>query len=522
MASTSLIDGEESSEGAWKHDDRKMNAMVRVASIVLGVLVIVLSICLGLQLASGGDKTTEGPMGNVPITGVNFGGWLVLEDWFFSGGGGVDVSSSVPGQGACLPPLLLGVKEPWPSEGILTHRLNATVGAAETARIFTAHRVGFIGEEDLRQVAQLGMKVVRVPIPWQVFPDALAAIDESVYGSFNPRTDSVVVPDPFYTENVSYVTVPREWLEGMIKNAAGHGIKFILDIHAYPSGAAEGTYNGVWPLKAAFWRHNAQFGNGSVPLSDIGLLIAEACIRWVETMDSSVRDGVAGITLMNEPGHMANWQDFADEAQIFSWLARSSDIFRKSTLPGLGIKLYVNIINTAVKDFWGTVPKWWETTFTLPERQAWAVIDTHWYSSWLFGICDGRTVEGGSFLCDASSEQMEAIWNKDSCIRGHAQRLQEHFGDVLKSCSEFSAGTYANAQLACNDLDVTRHFVKTQVKAFQEFNVETFFWTWRMPQGQTFQSGWSYKYIAGLESPSSAHPCDPRFANGPHSWFDQV
>lgn len=32
------------------------------------------------------------------------------------------------GQGQCLPPLLPHSDEPWPSEGVLAHRLNATKG----------------------------------------------------------------------------------------------------------------------------------------------------------------------------------------------------------------------------------------------------------------------------------------------------------------------------------------------------------------------------------------------------------
>lgn len=129
--------------------------------------------------------------------GVNLGGWLVLEDWFFSGTSGSDfdfdkrgqeickrqtklkgsvlnmaesqfwkwsdgsdhwikcergscvlnvskkrtkwtclengfgwgfVMSQGAGQGQCLPPLLPHSDEPWPSEGVLAHRLNATKG----------------------------------------------------------------------------------------------------------------------------------------------------------------------------------------------------------------------------------------------------------------------------------------------------------------------------------------------------------------------------------------------------------
>lgn len=61
------------------------------------------------------------------LAGVNLGGWLCLEDWFYSGDRGLHVSTvSEHGQGRCLPPAVSNT--PWDSEGNLTFQLNQTRG----------------------------------------------------------------------------------------------------------------------------------------------------------------------------------------------------------------------------------------------------------------------------------------------------------------------------------------------------------------------------------------------------------
>merc|ERR1712176_671831 len=114
--------------------------------------------------------------------------------------------------GQCLPPLVQSVKEPWPSEGILGWRLNKSLGPGHAAHVFQAHRNSYIDRSDIRDVKMLGMKSVRVPIPWQTFADELAIIDSDIYGRHNGETDTVMVPDPYYTTTHAYATVPRSLL----------------------------------------------------------------------------------------------------------------------------------------------------------------------------------------------------------------------------------------------------------------------------------------------------------------------
>merc|ERR1712232_1481617 len=99
----------------------------------------------------------------------------------------------------------------------------------------------------------------------------------------------------------------------------------------------------------------------------LGLKIVEALVKWVEGLDPKLLSAVAGITLMNEPAHLnAIEEEIADSNdQILQWLADAADIFRKSTLSQNGVKLYMNIIETAFKPpgFDKLIPTWWHQTF---------------------------------------------------------------------------------------------------------------------------------------------------------------
>jgi len=76
-----------------------------------------------------------------------------------------------------LPPKVLQLEQPWPSEGILTMELNKSHGPAYTSEALMAHRRSFIGYSDLEAMADLGIKSVRIPITWAAFADALKPIN---------------------------------------------------------------------------------------------------------------------------------------------------------------------------------------------------------------------------------------------------------------------------------------------------------------------------------------------------------
>lgn len=437
--------------------------------------------------------------------GTNFGGWLCLEDWFFSGNTGRFVSTSDPvGQGVCLPPLLQGGDTTWPSEGILVHRLVAKYGKKYASQVFEAHRNSFVHVGDLKALADLGVKVVRIPVVWTLFADALAPVAK-IYGEHNPQSDHAVVPDPYYPENASLVTIPRKLLEDLYAEGHKHGLKFLLDIHAFPGGSSDGTYNGIWPLKPRFWLERVKVGKGTTTLQEAGLMIVAKAIEWLESLTGDAAAAVEGISPMNEPGHLAGFQkpSFAPIDVVLAWLSQTIHMFRKSQLPSKGQKLYMQIIETAFPDnsFWKVFPSWWIQQTSVTDRNNWAVADMHWYTAW--GTKGGVLAESSAVTCNEPLHKILEVLQPG--VEDFAKTFSEKVPG-LKASTEFSASTNADALLACQPVAITRPWMEAQVTTMKQKDIKPFFWTFKMPYGHVFQSGWSLRKIYGVEE-TAPFPC---------------
>eukprot|EP00438_Fugacium_kawagutii_P016714 Skav227658 [mRNA] locus=scaffold58:549357:552997:- [translate_table: standard] len=401
------------------------------------------------------------------LAGVNLGGWLCLEDWFYSGDSGLHVSTlDEGGQGRCLPPAVQGPMH-WPSEGNLTFELNKTKGYNFTIQAFTAHRHSFIGEHDLSAIASLGLQMVRLPITWAAFADALAPLDQGIYGKHNPNNETVLVPDPFYVDRAAFATIPRDWLAKFLVRCSRHGIRVLIDLHAFPGGSSQGTYNGVWPNTPAFWKNKTRVGN--TELQQVGLWVVSAAVNWLEELTEEAKEGLLGLTVMNEPAHLNSGSHFADEEDVLNWLADAAQIFRISSLPQQGKKLYMQMIDTAFKNFTETMVPWFFATFSDSERFSWVVADQHWYTAWDSGGCDMRTDEAGGLTCDTPLETIRHKMQK--CASSFAQKFQHDFG-MQMAVSEFSAGTGDAALFACRDRDVVRAFLQEQLSAWDAVGLQ--------------------------------------------------
>lgn len=60
------------------------------------------------------------------------------------------------------------------------------------------------------------------------------------------------MPDPFYVDRAAFVTIPRDWLAKFLVRCSRHGIRVLIDLHAFPGGSSQGTYNGVSRQKMRF------------------------------------------------------------------------------------------------------------------------------------------------------------------------------------------------------------------------------------------------------------------------------
>jgi len=431
------------------------------------------------------------------VFGVNVGGWLCLEDWLFSGDGGrfVDstASGSTEGQGTCLPPNVPGPWR-WASEGHLVKSLVDQQGPEAAMAAFKAHRESFITRADFVDMAALGIKVVRIPMTWAAFADVLAPLDPVAYGSHDPENGMTVIPDAFYGDEVKLVTIPRGWLTEQLRHAADAGVKVLLDLHAFPGGSAQGTSNSIWPLAPVFWTHNTTTKNLTVPLSRVGLGIVEAYIAWIESLDAKAFSAVHGVEIMNEPAHLSSFQHFAEESQVLAWLAAGTDLFRTSTLPRRGIKLYMHVVWTAFADFRVTVKDWWSTSTTAEERSTWAVMSQGFYTAW--SSCEGTTSGKHLYGCDADPDSVRS--ELKTCLERPKDGITalDSVTDGLRAWVEFSAGTFNDASMACSEPELLLMNVEEQMEVFAEANAPEFFWTWHLPFGTKYkETGWSLKQL---------------------------
>mmetsp|Transcript_8629 Transcript_8629/g.18875 ORF Transcript_8629/g.18875 Transcript_8629/m.18875 type:complete len:584 (+) Transcript_8629:64-1815(+) len=439
------------------------------------------------------------------LIAVNFGGWLCLEDWFFSGAVGRYVSTPnvlKRGQGACLPPLVSGpLDKPWASEGGLVAELERKHGSDFAAQALKAHRESYINETDFKQLKTLGIKSVRIPLTWAMFADALKDLAPELYGKHNPETDTVIVPDPYYVHEIKYATVPRQWLKERLLDASAQDLEVVLDLHTMPGGSSDGTYSGVWPLQPVFWYENAKVGTRNISLQEVGIMLNVALIKWVESLGDLLAKGtIRGVALINEPGHLSAFagHSWCTEKDVLDFVDKYADLFRKSSLPSRGVRLYVQLIETAFDQFNKTVPDWYHRSFSAEERSTWAVMARHFYTAWN-GHCNGLIEAGGAFQCDAPMGQIKEILDK--CVTSYAKGFIKLFPSDLRAVTEWSLGTHYDANMACTRADVLREVFEAHVNGFALLNdrlIEPFFWTWRMPFAPKFEPGWSLKFFSGF------------------------
>lgn len=257
------------------------------------------------------------------------------------------------------------------------------------------------------------------------------------------------------------------------------------------------------------------FGNTSIRLRDLGVEIAKKLFEWVAALPEKERSAVMGVSPMNEPAHLS-WGsgEWASVQDVLEWYGEVGALFRASGLGDEGVKLYVQLIDTAFPmqnstqeghhAFLKVSGDWFHKTFTEAEQKSWAVMDNHWYAAWSGQECSGRAkgVTGGAYNCGDSEEKIKNILLGENCAGPWAKEFHDAFPH-LKAISEFSIGTFFEADKACKDRYSLDIFLDTQVSTWNKYNIEPFFWTWRVPFGPEFEPGWSLKFILGLEKPQT-------------------
>lgn len=166
------------------------------------------------------------------MKGVNFGNWLVLEKWMspdlFQGTGAED--------------------EVW---------LNRLVDPGELSVKMKKHRDTYITEEDFKTVADHGMELIRIPVPYFIFGDV----------------------EPF-SGCIEYLDKAFEWAEK-------YNLKILIDLHTVP-GSQNGYDNGGL-TGVCKWCKDPQ-------AVEFALTVLERLAQRY-----AYREGLYGIEVLNEP-----------------------------------------------------------------------------------------------------------------------------------------------------------------------------------------------------------------------------
>ena len=223
-----------------------------------------------------------------------------------------------------------------------------------------------------------GIRNVRLPLGWWAFVDEADEITR-------PDGRPSIVTDPVYS-NRKFVAVTHDYLIDVLEMFARNGVSVLLDLHAYPGGSSDGSYNGIYPLAPVFFTDNA--------LKEKGFDIVQRLCDFYNNLPAYLQITINGVTLMNEPGHMLPDQGSA----MTSWVATACSIYRTTVVENAGDiaapLLYVNFIDTVIS---GTeIVQFFIDTFTEAELADWVVMDIHFYFAWnnLAATCIDNSAPG--------------------------------------------------------------------------------------------------------------------------------
>jgi hypothetical protein len=514
----------------------------KLIAVAVAVTLIAIGWAFGRLDGAGSSKFSGGSGLPVPY-GVNLASWLSLEDYFFVGtGGAVEVATPDDTTAAkCLPPLSNGL--PWHSETDLFANLTLSKSTEKAIRAFHAFRVTYLDwEEELPQIAALGIKRVRVPISWCLTDHDPSSEDLSDL-SDEELLERFTCQDPFFNIegiDVTWPAVPRSFLVDFLRACGRHGIKATLDVHTYPGGTSLGTFSGVWPRKPLFWKYDSPGDS-----KDVGRTLFHDFLAWIESLDETALAGVGAITPMNEPAHLAGLfgpgspnpdktsflpsltettaRDFLSglsgvpdgpHLRVLLWQSDAVAAFRSTSLPSRGIELHVNVHESILvpslvpddgNDPGGRHPAatvilaaWWRGVTIAEERRTWAVLDMHHYHAWE-PVCQG-TVDGlGAYTCgdpEATDTVLGQCASWASIYRQiFDEQLQDRAGTAKLVSGEFSASTHHSVLRSCTDTTTLRKSYLAQIEAAEKANVGLFWWSWKMPHGDAFRPAWSFKQL---------------------------
>eukprot|EP00928_Gymnodinium_smaydae_P024750 TRINITY_DN1993_c1_g4_i1.p1 TRINITY_DN1993_c1_g4~~TRINITY_DN1993_c1_g4_i1.p1 ORF type:complete len:596 (-),score=93.80 TRINITY_DN1993_c1_g4_i1:263-2050(-) len=507
--------------------------------------------------------------------GVNLGGWFCLEDWFYSAASGphaghhvntdeprydssakrIETDDFVASVSKILPLTSDEVarlpRERFGCETDLVNLLlSANISEARVVELFWQHRRSYITPLDFARIRSFGIRRVRLPLTWCLSYDTPYVImgkDRSGQDrSAVIRPGARIVEDPFTNDPAfdpagmrspsdKWVSIPIRAVEVVLETAANYGIEVLLDIHAFPGGAAAGTFNGVWPLNPRFW---------SAHYEENMRTIIRQLLDWIEALPGTnprAYRGLYGVTPMNEPAHIrglvqvhglstyelngeSTWASRITTAQVLKTLAIALNEFRSRPRLVRDKRLLMNVIETAWPQLFGgqsgdskvfgasqkdgieavydDIGAWWRSVTTEDDRLTWAVLDIHNYIAWGGDVPKLREVQ--------TQDEFRAI--VEGMSLPFFQMLRQRLAipkPQLLACSEYSASTDRDTFLSTTSGVGSRPprffgfnwqrlrdlFLVSQHKAARESEIQMWFWTYHIRMNVNYQGEWSLQHI---------------------------
>mmetsp|Transcript_109284 Transcript_109284/g.308352 ORF Transcript_109284/g.308352 Transcript_109284/m.308352 type:complete len:119 (-) Transcript_109284:432-788(-) len=109
-----------------------------------------------------------------------------------------------------------------------------------------------------------------------------------------------------------------------------------------------------------------------------------------------------------------------------------------------------------------------------------------------------------AFMCNESTDVVQEVF--DGCVDGWAKDFGRKF-EGLRASTETSAGTWFDSRLACNVAPVTNALGRALSSKMRAQNISSFFWSWHMHFGPSYEPGWSLAFLKGVAVRPSADAC---------------
>lgn len=352
------------------------------------------------------------------VKGVNLGGWFVIEPFI-------------------TPSLFEPFGDNIPVD---EYHYTQALGKEEAKNRLEAHWSSFIVEDDIKQIASLGLNFVRIPIGYWAF----LALDE----------------DPYVQGQVKYLDQALEWCKK-------YNIQAWIDLHAVP-GSQNGFDNSGFREDAEYLAWNQGDNDNVEKTYKVIASIAAKYGQW------NYLDVVAGIELVNEP--LGTYLDI-DKIQTF--YEKSYKSIRDD---------YNSLSNVIVHDAFRE-QNYWDDKFHVPDFWG-VVIDHHRYQMFSTDELARSIDEHVDHACQQGNlTKTESHWTVTgewSAALTDCTKWLNGVGRGARYDMSYQSSQYFGSCEGINDISTwsderkenTRKYIEAQLDAYEQ-GAGWVFWTWK-------------------------------------------